>query len=379
MPRLSLYLHIPFCRRKCPYCDFFSLPADAGLLCDYPGLLDRHLERAAASGLWQGPLTTVFFGGGTPSLLPPAAIGSILKRAESLFGFAPEAEISLEANPGTITAATLAGYRRAGINRLSLGVQSLDDGALAALGRIHRAAEARAAVAWARSAGFDNLGLDLMFALPGQRVGDLEREIDAYLALAPEHLSCYGLAVEEETPFHHRHRAGELSLPDDEQYAAFFQRVDRRLAAAGYRHYEISNYARTGRECRHNQRYWQRQAYLGVGAGAHSFCDRGWGKRLRVPSDLPGYRAALAADRAVEELLEVFDRRAAMAETLYLGLRTRRGVVEDEFRARFGCGVAEAFPEAVARCGERLALEAGCWRFDLAGWLLFDHLISEFL
>lgn len=374
----ALYLHIPFCRRKCPYCDFYSVAEDPGKLAGYPSLLLRHLQLAREQGA-KGPFETVFFGGGTPSLLPAAAVAEILAAARELFGFAPHAEISLEANPGTVTAASLEGYHRAGVNRLSLGVQSLQPDHLRRLGRIHDAAQAREAVALARSAGFDHLSLDLIFGLPGQDLADLAAELQTFLALEPEHLSVYGLTIEEETPFHHQHRQGELSLPTEETAAAMFLDLHRRLTGSGFEHYEISNYARPGFACRHNQRYWRRQPYLGIGAGAHSFRAEGWGSRCSVAPDLQSYAAALAAGLDPAEPLESFDRRGAMAETLYLGLRTAEGVSEAEFRARFGCGVGEAFPEAVAQTADHLRLRDGRWRISLDGWLLFDHLILPFL
>jgi oxygen-independent coproporphyrinogen-3 oxidase len=375
----ALYLHIPFCRRKCPYCDFFSLAGHASQLAHYPDLLIRHLRLAAGLGRGEEPPASVFFGGGTPSLLPAEAVAHILAAAGAEYGLAVAAEVTLEANPGTVSPATLAGYRQAGVNRLSLGVQSLDDAGLHTLGRVHSAAEAGQAAVWARQAGFANLSLDLMFALPGQTVADLHAEIDRLLALSPEHLSCYGLSVEEQTPFYHLHRRGDLELPDEERYAELFLTLHERLTEAGYEHYEISNYARPGRECRHNLGYWQRQPYLGVGAGAHSFADQGWGARLAVPADLERYARLLASGKDPAEVLETFDRRGAMAETLYLGLRTAAGVDDDRFRQRFGLGVAEAFPAAIEKAGRHLRLRAGRWAFDLDGWLLYDHLITPFL
>ena len=375
----SLYLHVPFCRKKCPYCDFFSVPGHLPSLESYPALLMRHIDLAADGGGWGGPVETLFFGGGTPSLLSPESIGEILARAEDRFGFAADMEISLEANPGTLTAASLAGYRAAGVNRLSLGVQSLDPRKLKLLGRIHSPEEAKNAATWARRAGFANLSCDLMFALPGQTAGALQEELDRFLDLSPDHISAYGLTVEEETPFYHLHRAGGLDLPDEDRYAELYCLVDERLGREGFRHYEISNYARPGQECRHNLLYWRRLPYLGVGAGAHSFCGRGWGERRAVPADLARYTAALSRGEDPAETLETFDRRKAMAETLYLGLRTAEGVAEGEFRRRFGAGVEETFPEAVRRAGDRLVLRDGRWRMDLEGWLLFDHIIAGFL
>ncbi len=375
----GLYLHIPFCRQKCSYCDFYSVPERPDLLAAYPGLLRRQLDLSRHSGLWTGPINSVFFGGGTPSLLPPEAIASVLEGAAAHFGLAPGAEVTLEANPGTVTEATLAGYRAAGVNRLSLGIQSLNDLALQRLGRLHDAAAARRAVGWARAAGFTNLSCDLIYALPEQDAAALDEEIEALLELAPEHLSTYALTVEEGTPLAAQHRARPLPFPDEDLIAAGYRQLDRTLTEAGYEHYEISNFARPGRECRHNQATWRREAYLGIGAGAHSFLASGWGQRLAVPADLSAYGSDLTAGLDPAKVLETFDRRGAMAETLYLGLRTSAGVSEADFSANFGAGVATAFAAGVRRAGHRLALRDGCWRFDLSGWLLFDHLIVPFL
>lgn len=376
----SLYLHIPFCARKCPYCDFFSTDRHSpALLAEYVELLLKQLELAAAAGTWSGPLTTIFFGGGTPSLLTPHQVGRILQAAAARFDFAAGIEISLEANPGTLSPESLAGYRAAGVNRLSLGAQSLDDQALAQLGRIHSAAEIRQAVAWSRAAGFTNLGLDLIYARPGQSPADLKRELVAFLALEPEHLSCYGLSVEEETPFHALQRQGGLALPDEQSYARQFTLLHDGLDAAGFHHYEISNYARPGRECRHNLGYWRRRGCLALGAGAHAFDPAGWGRRLAVPGDLATYRQALEMGRDPLVDLECFDRAGAMAETLYLGLRSAEGVDDRDFTVRFGESLGEHFAPAIARAGSHLHLENGRWTFDLSGWLIFDHLILPFL
>jgi len=375
----SLYLHIPFCRSKCPYCDFFSVASDPSALAGYVDLLLRQFALERAGGEWRQPFATVFFGGGTPSLLPPEAVTRLIAAVRELFGLADDAEISLEANPGTVSPASLAGYRAAGVNRLSFGVQSLCAENLRRLGRIHSPQEAAEAMRWARAAGFDNVGIDLMFALPGQDRAALADELDRALELAPDHLSCYGLSIEEETPFYHLHRSGGLDLPDEERYAELFMAVHARLTGAGYRHYEISNYARPGRECRHNLAYWRRLPCLGVGAGAHSLVASDWGERRAVPPDLAAYAASLAAGESPARSLERFDRRGAMAETLYLGLRTAEGVDEARFRRNFGVGVAEAFPGGVAKAGSRLRLQGGRWALGIEGWLIFDHLILPFL
>jgi oxygen-independent coproporphyrinogen-3 oxidase len=374
----GLYLHIPFCRRKCSYCDFFSVCATELEIAGYPELLARHLNMAREQG-WSGPFDTVYFGGGTPSLLRPAAVETILEAVSRTFGLAHAAEITLEANPGTVTLPSLTGYRQAGINRLSLGLQSCSDHQLRVLGRLHDRREGFRAVQWARDAGFDNLSLDLMFALPGQTIVELENDLACYLDLNPEHMSCYGLTAEPQTPFQASLAAGELSLPDEEFYAEAFLLVHERLVSAGYEHYEIANYARQGYVCRHNLGYWQRRPYLGIGAGAHSFRAEHWGSRWEVPPDLKAFRKNLFDRQEPMRCLERFDRESALSETIYLALRTRRGISDIELQQRFGVTLAEAFPEAVASCDQWLSQDDGHWSLTPAGWLLFDRLIIPFL
>jgi oxygen-independent coproporphyrinogen-3 oxidase len=374
----GLYLHIPFCRRKCSYCDFFSVCATEQEIAGYPELLARHLDMAREQG-WSGPFDTVYFGGGTPSLLSPEAVDDILQAVSRTFGLAYAAEITLEANPGTVTLQSLTGYRHAGINRLSLGLQSCSDYQLDILGRLHDRREGFTAVQWARDAGFDNLSLDLMFALPGQTTEDLEEDLDCYLAMDPEHLSCYGLTAEPQTPFQECVAAGELSLPDEEFYADAFLLIHERLGSAGYEHYEIANYAREGYTCRHNLGYWQRRPYLGIGAGAHSFRADRWGSRWEVPPDLKVFRKNLLDGQEPMRCLERFDRESALSETIYLALRTRRGISDSDLQQRFGVTLAEAFPEAVASCDQWLSHVDGRWSLTPAGWLLFDRLIVPFL
>lgn len=374
----GLYLHTPFCRSKCPYCDFFSVvPQNTQEIDDYPGLLVQELEQAKIE--WQGPLTSIFFGGGTPSLLPIAGIKEILDRARGTFGFAAGIEISLEANPGTVTPRYLNALRRAGVNRLSLGVQALADEDLARLGRVHSHQDTLDAIAAAQSAGFDNLSLDLIYSRPEQNLDQLKREITQLVQLQPQHLSCYGLTIEEGTPFAQRQESGDLSLPSEDDAATAYLCVHEELSNAGFNHYEISNFARPGYECRHNLGYWQRRTYLGLGAGAHSLQTRNWGERLSVPADLDLYRQHLAAGMATAISIEVCDQQLAMAETLYLGLRTVAGISDAAFSRHFGRSIAEVFPGAIARCGERLHHADGFWFFDLQGWLLYDHLIANFL
>ena len=264
-PPLSLYVHYPWCVRKCPYCDFNShavrdegIPEEA-----YVDALVADLE-AALPQIWGRRINTVFIGGGTPSLLSPAGLDRLLTAVRTLTMLAPAAEITLEANPGTVEAARFKGFREAGVTRVSLGIQSFNDTHLKALGRIHDASEARAAVDHALT-HFESVNLDLMYALPGQSLADAHADLEAAIGFGPAHLSCYHLTLEPNTPFH----AAPPALPDDDLAADMQEMIEARLGEAGYRHYETSAFARPGRECRHNLNYWHFGDYLGIGAGAH--------------------------------------------------------------------------------------------------------------
>jgi oxygen-independent coproporphyrinogen-3 oxidase len=264
---LALYVHLPWCVRKCPYCDFNSHAVPAAGVAEqaYVAALQGDLELAAREAAGR-EVVSVFFGGGTPSLFSPAAIGQVLAHARSVLRFAGDAEITLEANPGTIEHGRFAGYAAQGVNRVSLGAQSFDDARLAALGRIHVAGDIERAVAELRLAGIDNFNLDLMYALPGQDLQGALDDLERAMALGPAHLSHYQLTLEPETPFARR---PPPQLPDDDLSWAMQEACQSRLAGAGYQHYEVSAYARPGRRCRHNLVYWEYGDYLGVGAGAH--------------------------------------------------------------------------------------------------------------
>jgi len=263
-PPLSLYVHLPWCVRKCPYCDFNSHAAEAIPESAYLDALERDLI-AALPQVWGREIGSIFIGGGTPSLFSAAGIDRLLTLTRTLLRVNPLAEITLEANPGTFEVERFRGYRAAGVNRLSLGIQSFDSAALQRIGRIHDGAEARTAAEAARAI-FDNLNLDLIYALPGQTEADLQRDLDRAVQIGPEHLSVYHLTLEPNTAFGHTPPA---NLPDDDRAAAMQDQVEATLAAAGYTHYETSAYARPLRQARHNLNYWQFGDYLGIGAGAH--------------------------------------------------------------------------------------------------------------
>ena len=265
-PPLSLYVHIPWCVRKCPYCDFNSHQQPASLpVADYVAALVADLEQDLPL-VWGRPVHSVFFGGGTPSLFPPEAIGAILDAASARLRFAPHAEVTMECNPGTAEHGRFESYLAAGVNRLSFGVQSFDDGCLQRLGRIHDSAEAERAVKLAQDAGYSNINLDLMYALPGQSLAMALDDVERAIALSPSHLSHYQLTLEPNTVFAARPPPG---IPLEDDAWDMQERCIETIVAAGYGQYEVSAYARPGKQCAHNLNYWRFGDYLGIGAGAH--------------------------------------------------------------------------------------------------------------
>jgi len=374
---LSLYVHFPWCVRKCPYCDFNShalrgeIPED-----EYVDALLRDLDFELSLATDPRPLTSVFFGGGTPSLFSPGAVGRVLEAAQRRLGFAAGVEITLEANPGTADAGNFRGYRAAGVNRLSIGVQSLDAAALKRLGRIHGPDEARRALALARAAGFDNVNLDLMYALPGQSLAQARADLEAAIALAPEHLSYYQLTLEPNTEFH----AHPPPLPDDEAAWAMQEQGQALLAQHGYEQYEVSAYARRGRRCRHNLNYWQFGDYLGIGAGAHgkrtlggAIARRARHKHPRIYVERAGTADALQEDRRVPAADLPF-------EFAMNALRLNEGFRLAEFEQRTGVA-GERLAPALAQATARGLLEPGVdtVRPSPRGRALLNQLTALFL
>lgn len=374
-PPLALYIHLPWCVRKCPYCDFNSHTAPGTLPEDtYVDALLRDLDQDL-EGTGGRELTSVFFGGGTPSLFEPATIERILDGVRARLPLAPDCEVTMEANPGAVEADRFAGFRAAGVNRLSLGVQSLDDAMLRRLGRIHDAERARTAVAAARTAGFDNLNLDMMYALPEQDIAAAMRDLEALLELAPEHVSYYQLTLEPGTPFHHR----PPPLPDHDEAWAMHAAAGRRLRAAGYRQYEVSAWARPGRACRHNGNYWRFGDYLGIGAGAHGKLTMANGRIVRrAKQHLPNrYMAAAggAGGIADERVLDDVDRRF---EFLMNALRLTGGFDVALYTERTGLPAAELDDLAAAH-PRLLRLRRGKLRCTDLGRRHLDTLLADLL
>lgn len=342
LPPLSLYVHIPWCVEKCPYCDFNSHPLRQPP--DQAGYVDALLADLVHDLPLTGgrPLHSIFLGGGTPSLFAPAQIGRLLAGVAARVPLADDLEVTLEANPGTVEAGRFAGYRAAGVNRLSIGVQSLDAGKLRALGRIHGPAEALRAAQSARAAGFDNFNLDLMFGLPQQDLDQALDDLGQALALAPPHLSWYQLTLEPNTRFAH----APPPLPDDDLLWDMQEAGQRLLADAGLQQYEISAYARPGHRCRHNLNYWTFGDYLGIGAGAHGKLTLADGRILRrsKPRHPQAYLAAAgtAAGVSDERWLDAADR---PVEFMMNALRLNGGVAADLYPRRAGMDLADIAPQ----------------------------------
>jgi len=282
----GIYIHVPFCLRKCRYCDFYSV-AQLNQRDAFVKALQREIELAPDPG----PVDSLYFGGGTPSLLDPDQVAAILTAARARFEFLSDVEITLEANPGTVDKATLTDFKTAGVNRLNLGIQSFENRQLAFLGRIHTATEARQSIEAARAAGYSNLGLDLIYGLPGQNPVEMAREVEAAVAPEPEHLSCYLLTYEQGTPLDKDREFGKVTPLPEKDAADLFLEIRKLLSAHGYRQYEISNFARSEQYfSRHNQKYWNFAPYIGLGPAAHSFIEpvRYWNHR-----ELPDYLSDL--------------------------------------------------------------------------------------
>jgi oxygen-independent coproporphyrinogen-3 oxidase len=373
---MLLYVHVPFCVRKCGYCAFHSGPFSLGAADEYVGLVLREMA-AWAEELGRARVETVYFGGGTPSLLTTGQIGSILETAARVFSLDAGAEITLEANPeSALGDGFLQGLRALGVNRLSLGVQSLRDDLLATLGRPHDAGQARRAVGAARDAGFDNLSLDLIWGLPGQDVAGWLRDLEEAVRMAPEHLSCYGLSLEDGAPLAARVGRGELSLPDEDAAARMYLDGSAYLEACGFRHYEISNYARPGRESLHNGGYWAGLGYLGLGPSAVSTLgDRRWAN----PEGLGDYARTVTAG-VVRDGAETLTAPTRRQEMVMLALRTCAGLDLEKFMATTGREFPCRHPAVERLCSSGLAaLRSGHLHLTRKGMLVSNSVIEMVL
>ncbi len=346
MKELELYVHIPFCVKKCNYCDFLSAPASERT---YDAYVSRLLAEIGAAGLAYKAdgVTSVFIGGGTPSVLSAAQMRQLLRLLKDSFPVLPYAEITVECNPGTLDAEKLQAYYEAGVNRLSIGLQSADEKELRMLGRIHTFEQFVQNYELARKTGFKNINVDIISAIPGQKINDYRQTLLKVTALKPEHISAYALIIEEGTPFYEQMRRNLLQLPSEEVDRQMYQMTKDLLRQSGYERYEISNYARPGFECRHNTGYWLRKNYLGIGLGAASCIEN---VRFANIADLSGYLKTDAADLPhVYAQREELSERAQMEEFMFLGLRLMRGVSAEDFQKQFSLTMESVYGEVIQK------------------------------
>lgn len=358
---MELYVHIPFCARKCRYCDFASYAGREDDMAAYVSALLAEADEAART-LQNPRFTTVFFGGGTPSLLPVPLLDALLTGLRGRFDIADDAEFTIEANPGTLTAEWLLAAVQGGVNRLSLGMQASQPELLALLGRIHHFEQVAESVHMARKAGLENISLDLMFGLPGQTLPQWLDTLSAALSLHPAHLSCYGLIPEDGTPLKTDLDAGRLSLPEEEMERAMYDAALDRLAAAGFHQYEISNFALPSRECRHNLGYWRQTPYLGLGASAASMLPGHPGctyLRTANPPSLDSYLDMIRNRHWTDREETPVSPREAQFETMMLGLRTTGGVSEQDFLTMHAVSLNSRYGATLRRL-EREGLLAHC-------------------
>lgn len=380
---LEIYIHIPFCVKKCAYCDFLSGPQDRGTIEKY---VDKITDEICAHScnsrmIERYQVTSIFLGGGTPSVLDVNQIARIFYAIRENFDIAKDAEITIEANPGTVTAEKLQAYKKCGINRISFGLQSTNNEELKLLGRIHTYEEFLESYQLARACGFDNINVDLISAIPKQTVSSWEETLQKVIGLEPEHISAYSLIVEEGTPFAKVYGEGcpkEDDLPREEEERVIYYRTEELLEKAGYHRYEISNYAKKGKECRHNLGYWERKEYLGIGLGAASLIDN---IRYKNTDDLLYYMEHSSDLSAIQENVEKLSLKEQMEEFMFLGLRKMEGVSITEFEKLFGKDIEECYGEQIQSLIEQGLLEQKDGRLMLIrqGIDVSNYVFCEFL
>lgn len=370
---MELYVHIPFCIKKCDYCDFLSGPADEETQNKYVEALLTEINKS--EGFSEREISTVFIGGGTPSAVRSESIIRIMDALRRRFVFSENTEITMEANPGTLTPEKLKAYRNGGINRLSIGLQSADDRELLSLGRIHTYQEFLESYFLAREAGFDNINIDLMLAIPGQTRKSWNRNLKTVADLRPEHISAYSLIVEEGTPF----AARKLELPDEDEEYRMYEDTAGILGEYGYHQYEISNYAVKGYECRHNKGYWRRTDYLGLGLGAASLT--GGNTRWNNTRNMQEYLKNSGNPQKIRKDVSVLTGKEQQEEFMFLGLRMTEGISETEFQSCFGIPLSDIYGEILNKYKNMGLLEKvnGFWRFTRRGIHVSNWILADFL
>ena len=374
---LGLYIHIPFCIKKCAYCDFLSWSGDKDQKEEYVRDLEQEI-RSYKTFAADYQVSTVYFGGGTPSILETGQIERIMGALRQTFRIEKKAEITLEMNPGTAQKEKLKVYRQLGINRLSIGIQSVKNENLKLLGRIHTYEDFLESYHMAREAGFDNISGDLISSLPGQTLEEWKEELEILIRTPLEHLSVYQLIIEEGTEFYERYGEHEELLPDDETSREIYLWTGEYLENQGFRQYEISNYARAGKESRHNLRYWERKDYLGLGLGAASMIRN---MRMSNTRDWEKYRTGCRDPRKIREEVEFLEEPRQIEEFMFLGLRKTRGVSRKEFRRTFGKDLDLIYEKTLKKYLENGMLQESGDRIFLSeeGILLSNHIFADFL
>ena len=369
---LELYVHIPFCVRKCQYCDFLSGPSDEETKDRYIEALLKEIRAAEHTEDYE--IVSVFIGGGTPSALKAEAIASIMRTLQEQFFFCEDAEVTIEANPGTVDLEKLTIYRNVGINRLSLGLQSTDAEELKLLGRIHSYEEFLKSYEWARKAGFSNINIDLMFAIPGQTGEAWRQHLYQVAELNPEHISAYSLIIEEGTPFAEQN----LDLPDEDTEYQMYEDTAEILERYGYRQYEISNYAKQGYMCRHNAGYWQRREYLGFGLGASSLYG---GMRFSNTHQMQEYLKESRNPDQIRKDVTVLSRNEQIEEFMFLGLRMTEGISEKKFEENFDVRLMDVYGDILQKYEETGFMEhiETKWRLTRKGIHVSNHILADFL
>ena len=392
---MGLYVHVPFCKTKCPYCDFNTYQGIENLIEPFLPALTAEIK-CWGEALANPPVKSIFFGGGTPSYLPQGYVEQILASIQESYDVPANAEITIEANPGDLDAAACAGILAQGVNRLSIGVQSLDNDLLNLLGRRHQASEAVEAFETARQAGFDNVNLDLMYGLPNQAMEQWRQTLDSLLELRPEHISLYALTIEEGTPMHRWLEEGRIEMPDSDLAADMYGYARESLATAGYHHYEISNWSLPGRACQHNLVYWENGPYLGVGPGAHSrlgdyrfwtiLSPREYNTKSHSWSESdpqPANELTEAALQTIHTLggWEHISLEIACSETMFLGLRLLDGLDLSEASARTGTDLAKKFQTPIQECIDLglLEQEGDCLKLTGPAYLIANQAFTRFL
>ena len=369
---LELYVHIPFCVRKCQYCDFLSGPSDEETKDRYIEALLKEIRAAEHTEDYE--IVSVFIGGGTPSALKAEAIASIMRTLQEQFFFCEDAEVTIEANPGTVDLEKLTIYRNVGINRLSLGLQSTDAEELKLLGRIHSYEEFLKSYEWAREVGFSNINIDLMFAIPGQTGEAWRQHLYQVAELNPEHISAYSLIIEEGTPFAEQN----LDLPDEDTEYQMYEDTAEILERYGYRQYEISNYAKQGYMCRHNAGYWQRLEYLGFGLGASSLYG---GMRFSNTHQMQEYLKESRNPDQIRQDVTVLSRNERIEEFMFLGLRMTEGISEKKFEENFDVRLMDVYGDILQKYEETGFMEhiETKWRLTRKGIHVSNHILADFL